>query len=272
MKEIIYTPQFKEVLSLCNQNDLFLGLGNPSAKILIIGKEAAIDKEKNLKHYEVEVKNNSQDWEQNYKLNKQFDEVLNWFEETMEQKYNPIYPYKGQKNIILRKKKLDGQIVYNKGTSKTWFNYQKIADALFNDNTKSSVVNFQENMFISELNQESAKYSQLLAKEEREESIAKRKPLFETTYFREFPITIVAVGHYVRDFNVNLEELFGVVYSPEKSAVHSKGLKNEFINIHFDSIEKPTRLLIHTNQLSMVSNDLVNKVGEVCSVFIKEKI
>ena len=39
-------------------------------------------------------------------------------------------------------------------------------------------------------------------------------------------------------------------------------LKNEFINIHFDSIEKPTRLLIHTNQLSMVSNELVNKVLE----------
>ena len=127
-------------------------------------------------------------------------------------------------------------------------------------------------MFISELNQESAKYSHLVAKEKRENNIAKRKPLFETNYFREFPITIVAVGHYVRDFNINLEELFGVVYSTELSAVNSKGLKNEFINIHFDSIEKPTRLLIHTNQLSMVSNELVNKVGEVCSVFMNNKI
>src|SRR5690606_7824546 len=133
----------------------------------------------------------------------------------------------------------------------TWYNYQKIADKLFNNNVKSSIINFQEHMFISELNQESAKYSHLIAKEKRGQSIAKRKQLFETSYFREFQITIVAVGHYVRDFNVNLEELFGVVYSPELSAVHSKGLKNEFINIHFDSIEKPTRLLIHTNQLSM---------------------
>lgn len=272
MSIITYTSQFKEVLNQCKQNELFLGLGNPNAKILIIGKEAAIDKEKNPRHYEVEVKNNVKDWEQNSVNNKQLDEVLSWFTETTEQKYNPLYPYKGQKNTLLRKKKVDGLIVYNKGTSKTWHNYQKIADKIFNNNIKSNEVNFQENMFISELNQESAKYSHLVAKEKREQSIAKRKPLFETTYFREFPITIVAVGHYVRDFNVNLEELFGVVYSPELSFVHSKGLKNEFINIHFDSIEKPTRLLIHTNQLSMVSNELVNKVGEVCSVFMNDKI
>lgn len=272
MNKIKYTLQFKEALNLCKQNKLFLGLGNPNAKILIIGKEAAIDKEKNPGHYEMEVENNVKDWEHNCDNNKQLDEVLSWFAETTEQKYNPLYPYKGQKNTLLRKKKVDGQIVNNKGTSKTWYNYQKIADKLVNNNSKNNEVNFHENMFISELNQESAKYSHLVAKEKRGQSIIKRKPLFETTYFREFPITIVAVGHYVRDFNVNLEELFGVVYSPELSAVHSKGLNNEFINIHFDLIEKPTRLLIHTNQLSMVSNELVDKVGDVCSVFMKEKI
>lgn len=272
MNKINYTSHFKEVLNLCKQNKLFLGLGNPNAKILIIGKEAAIDKEKNPRHYEMEVENNVKDWEHNCDNSKQLDEVLSWFAETTEQKYNPLYPYKGQKHTLLRKKKVDGKEINNGGTSKTWYNYQKISDKLFNNNVKSSIINFQEHMFISELNQESAKYSHLIAKEKRGQSIAKRKQLFETSYFREFPITIVAVGHYVRDFNVNLEELFGVVYSHELSAVHSKGLKNEFINIHFDSIEKPTRLLIHTNQLSMVSNELVNKVGEVCSLFMKEKI
>jgi len=45
LNKINYTSHFKEVLNLCKQNKLFLGLGNPNAKILIIGKEAAIDKE-----------------------------------------------------------------------------------------------------------------------------------------------------------------------------------------------------------------------------------
>ena len=200
MSIITYTSQFKEVLNQCKQNELFLGLGNPNAKILIIGKEAAIDKEKAPRHYEVEVKNNVKDWEQNSVNNKQLNEVLSWFTETSEQKYNPLYPYKGQKHTLLRKKKVDGNEINNGGTSKTWYNYQKIADKLFNNNVKSSIINFQEHMFISELNQESAKYSHLIAKEKREQSIAKRKQLFETNYFREFPITIVAVGHYVRDF------------------------------------------------------------------------
>jgi hypothetical protein len=78
MSIITYTSQFKEVLNQCKQNELFLGLGNPNAKILILGKEAAIDKEKNPRHYEVEVKNNVKDWEKNSVNNKQLDEVLSW--------------------------------------------------------------------------------------------------------------------------------------------------------------------------------------------------
>lgn len=271
MSIITYTSQFKEVLNQCKQNELFLGLGNPNAKILIIGKEAAIDKEKDPRHYEVEVKNNVKDWEQNYELNKQLEEVLNWFEESAKQKYNPLFPYKGQKNKIESRNK-NGEIIRgNGGTSKTWNNYQKITDIVYNDNKTSDLINFHEKVFISELNQESAKYSYLIAKETREDSINKRMSLFESNFFREFPITIVAVGHYVRDFNVNLEELFGVKFDQHKSLDRSNGLKNEYINIHFDSILKPTRLLIHTNQLSMVSNELIKRIGEVCSGFINDK-
>lgn len=73
MKKINYTSQFKEVLNQCKQNELFLGLGNPNAKILIIGKEAAIDKENNLKYCELKVEKNLKDWGHNCDNNKQLN-------------------------------------------------------------------------------------------------------------------------------------------------------------------------------------------------------
>ena len=95
-----------------------------------------------------------------------------------------------------------------------------------------------------------------------------RKELFATSFFRAFPITIVAVGHYVRDYQINLEELFEVTYDSNASAKASTGLKNEYLNMHFDDLKNPKRLLIHTNQLSMVSNALLERIGEVCKNFL----
>lgn len=271
MKIINYTPKFYEAIELAKSKRLFLGFGNPDAQILILGKEAAIDKEKNPRHYEVEITNNVHDWEINFNTNKQFDEIESWFINNGKSTYNPLYPYKGQKNTIESRNK-EGKIVRGEfGTSKTWYNYQKISDTLFNGDKSSTTINFLEHVFISELNQETGKYSHLVSKDKREQSIANRVSLFETSFFKNFPITIVAVGHYVRDFNINLETIFGMTYDAEMSKIHSEGLKNEYINIHFDSLEQPTKLLIHTNQLSMVSNELIKKLGEVCSSFVKGK-
>lgn len=271
MEQIIYSETFKNALQFSKTNKLFLGLGNPNAKILFIGKEAAIDKEASTLQYEIEVVNNVTNWEHNCEVNKQFDEVDNWFMDYGIPKYNPLYPYKGQKNTIHRHKNVEDKIISNGGTSKTWYNYQKIIDALFYNAIQSENINFHEHVFISELNQETGKYSHLVPKDKREKSIANRTSLLETSFFRDFPITIVAVGHYVRDFNIDLEVIFGMNYDNEKSKIYSEGLKNEYINIHFDSIEEPTKLLIHTNQLSTVSNELIKKIGVVCSLFLEGK-
>lgn len=269
MNTVIYSSNFKKAIELAKEKDLFLGTGNPNASILIIGKEAAIDKVTSAKQHEMEVVNNGTDWEHNSSVNKQFDQIDNWFIDSAIPKYNPLYPYNGQKNTINRHKKVEGKIIYNGGTSKTWYNYQKIIDALFYSNKQSTSINFHEHSFISELNQETGKYSRLVAKDKREESITDRTLLFETSFFRDFPITIVAVGHYVRDFNINLQDLFLMKFDEELSKKVSEGLNKEYINIHYDNLEKPTKLLIHTNQLSMVSNELVNRLGKMCNDFLK---
>ncbi|PTT02248.1 hypothetical protein DBR27_11310, partial [Flavobacterium sp. HMWF030] len=112
-------------------------------------------------------------------------------------------------------------------------------------------------------------YSNTIPFEIRKKSIDIRKELFQESFFKGFPIIIVAVGHYVRDFNIDLQEVFRMKFHQEHSNKHSEGLKKEYINVHYDDFEKPTKLLIHTNQLSMVSNKLIFKLSEICDNFLK---
>lgn len=265
MDNIIYSSKFKGAIELAVKKKLFLGSGNPNAKILFVGKEAAINSIKATKQHEREITNNITDWVVNYQNNTQFSDVNNWFQNPI---YNPLYPYKGQKNNIESRNK-EGDIVRGHGgTSKTWYNYQKITNKLYFDTAQNNDINFHEYAFITELNQVTGSYSKEVPKKLRKESIEKRKELFKEPFFKDFPITIVAVGHYVRDFNIDLQDIFQMKFDEATSSKHSEGLSNEYINVHYDNEQNPTKLLIHTNQLSMVSNELLKRLGKICSAFL----
>lgn len=268
-KKVIYTESFLQAVNLSGGKNFFLGTGNPNSKILIVGKEAAIDTSKSDVQYELEIKKNSSDWQQNIKNKIQFEDIDNWFIKNRPPIYNPLYPYKGQHNKVERRFE-NGEIKGEGGTSKTWHNYQKIIDSIYFDNKASETINFHEYSFSSELNQVTGKYSHHIPKEERLESINKRKELFKESFFNDFTIVIVAVGHYVRDFNIDLQDLFEVRYDAVLSNKHSEGLNKDYINIHFDNLENPKKLVIHTNQLSMVSNELIYRLGLICKSFLTE--
>lgn len=270
MDKVIYSSQFKETIQLAKNKGLFLGIGNPNAPILILGKEAAIDKEKSILQYEQEYVKNNTDWDLNYSANMQFYDIDNWFIQDRFPVFNTLYPYRGQKNKVERRNKIGEIISGHGGTSKTWYNYQKIIDIIYFNAIPSELINFHEHAFCSELNQQTANYSKDIPKNKRAESIQLRKELFATTFFKDFTITIVAVGHYVRDFNLDLQDIFDMRYHEELSKTLSEGLNKEYINIHYDDSEKPTKILIHTNQLSMVSNDLVNRLGTICKDFLRK--
>lgn len=266
MNKVIYNSKFKAAIELAKVKDFFIGTGNPNAKMLFIGKEAAIDSLKSSEQHKREISNNTTDWNSNYQNNTQFSEVNNWFVTPI---YNPLYPYQGQKNNIESRNK-KGEITRGQGgTSKTWFNYQKITDVIYFDEVPNDTINFHEYAFITELNQVTGNYSKNIPKKIRKESIEVRKELFKESFFKEFPITIVAVGHYVRDFDIDLQKLFEMKFHEEDSKKLSEGLNKEYINVHYDDLEKPTKLLIHTNQLSMVSNELINRLGKICKDFCK---
>ncbi|WJS93874.1 hypothetical protein NYQ10_17450 [Flavobacterium johnsoniae] len=267
MNEVVYNSNFKEVIQLAKNKRLFIGSGNPNSKILFIGKEAAIDKEKSAGQYEEEYSKNTIDWNLNCSTNKQLNDVDNWFIKDRKPIFNSLYPYKGQINKVERRDKSGKIISGHCGTSKTWYNYQKIIDSIYFNGVPSEFINFHELSFCSELNQETGSYSKDVPKNKRAASIELRKELFNSNFFRDFPIIILAVGHYVRDFKIDLENVFQINFNEDLSQKYSERLQNEYINIHFDNLEKPTRLLIHTNQLSMVSNELINRLGMICKEF-----
>lgn len=267
MNLVNYNSEFKKTLQLAKKKEMFLGTGNPDAKIVFIGKEAAIDKKLNPKQHFREISNNTSDWENNDSNELQFSDIDNWF---VTPNYNPLYPYKGQKHTVESRNK-EGEIIRGKGgTSKTWYNYQKIINSVYFTDVPNTIINYHEFAFCSELNQVTGPYSKTVPKKIRKESIDNRKELFQHPFFSEFPIIILAVGQYVRDFNIDLQDIFQMKFDEKLSKELSKELNKEFINVHVDDLENPTRLLIHTNQLSMVSNELVNRLGKFCNDFLKK--
>lgn len=261
--------EYKEIIEFLEVSKLYLGTGSPNGKIIFIGKEAAIDEKLYPEQHKQELVNNNSDWKNNNEQDIQFSDVDNWF---VSPNYNPLYPYKGQNNTVESRNK-EGKIVRGEcGTSKTWYNYQKIIDSVYFNGNKSETINFHEYAFCSELNEVTGPYSKTIPKKIRKESIKERKELFREPFFREFPITIVAVGHYVRDFNIDLQDVFQMKFDEKLSKEYSEGLDNEYINVHYDNLEKPTKLLIHTNQLSMVSAELIKRLGQVCKSFLEKKI
>ena len=263
--ELHFSSDFKDIITYCKENELFLGSGNPNADILIIGKEAAIDMEKSQEQHQREYLGNVDQWKQNIQNNTQFEDVNCWFD--INGIFNPLYPYKGQRNVI-RSIQKDGKIHGDGGTSRTWRFYQKLIDAVYHNGVESSHINFHEYSFITELNQITAPYSNKIPKKDRLSSIEKRKPLFEENFFQQFPIVIVAAGHYIRDFDINLCELFNVEYDKQASKEFSEGLKENWINVHYNHKGQPPKLLIHTNQLSVnIEKELIKRLGEIVREF-----
>lgn len=264
--ENLYHSDFLSMVEFANTNSLYVGTGNPNAEILIIGKEAAISMDTNEEQYNLEMKSNSKDWLRNIENKTQFTDVTSWFVQHPPM-FNPLYPYKNQLNTIEMRNRQGDITRGHGGTSKTWHNYQKLSDSIFSNGMKSTHVNFHEHAFCSELNQVTGKYSNDVPRNARMESIQKRRELFNYPFFKRFPITIVAVGHYVRDFEIDLQKMFDVTYHDEQSQELSVGMGRDFINIHYGKND-PGRLLIHTNQLSMVSSELTDRLGNVCLKFL----
>ena len=174
-----------------------------------------------------------------------------------------MYPYRGQYFRIDNGK--------NYGTSRTWFDYQKIInqmETIYLDDERKRTICFHEYCFSTELSSESAEYSKEADPKKRKESIKRNRELLKLPFYQQFPIVIVAAGHYPKEFGIDLEELFGVKWDGKTiDRDDNCKFKRNWLNVHLGNQPK---LLIHTNQLSInITDELLRLIAEKCDEFAK---
>lgn len=271
-----YPDSFIELVHKTNDNNSllygqYIGTGNPNARILILGKECAIDKNNKPQQYENEIVANTKNWNKNIDNNvsiENADKDELWKKDINSQ-INPLYSYRGQ---YFKRNKNN-----NLGTNPTWYNYQKILINILTDLNitvpidKANKVFLHEYCFLSELNSETDRYSKYVDSNKRKKSIDSRKVLFGDNFFQQFPIVIVAAGHYPHEHDINLEKIFGVKWNGITiNNKYNSCLNRNWYNIHRETAGRNPKLLIHTNQLSVVTTELLNQLAIECSDFIKE--
>lgn len=241
---------FKGMLEQARKNRFYIGTGNPEANILIIGKEAAIDEVEGkgkMQHIR-EFTNNIANWARDVDKNQIDVEYWNGFN------YSPKYPYKGQLYKVDRN--------LNGGTSRTWYNYQKLYNLIF-DKVGNQKIDFHEGIFITEVNSSPSK----LTHQADTSSVQSRKAFIrDSTFFQSFPIVIVAgLGYFEISKDRNeIMDVFGLKTVEKRCAVNKK---SQAYWIHHS--DDKTKLLINTRQLSMnVSDALLQEIAEEVSTFI----
>lgn len=244
----------------CKNEKQYIGTGNPNAKILIIGCECAIGKDP--ERYAEEIVKNAQKWQMNIDF-KVKGIHLDIIENCLY--LNPLYPYKGQKHKINNGK--------NCGTSRTWLNYQKLHNQIF-ECYNSDKINFHEKVFITEFSTITALNKKAITEDEtlnikRKESIGLRAKMFEKSlFFQDFPIVIVATGGapYVDNKVVKLWEIFDVDFKEKKICKKGK----IYYNIHRNKEGGTSKLIIHTWQFGgNISDIFLIELAKLCRDFIK---
>lgn len=241
--------EFIELIdSLKNENDenlRFVGLGNPNSKILIIGKECSfdLDKKQDSFFYKLENQDNLQQWVYNIENGIDLETLPYW--ENNPDFYNPLYPYRGQFNKVIRNN--------NDGTSQTWVQYQKLIDRILQKD-KPERIDFHKYTFITELS--NIVMSNSIKSKETKESINIRcQKLLSHDFFKTFPFVIVHCGHYIRNYKIDLEKTFNQSYQRTDD-------DGDWINVH----KNGDRILLHTRHLSMCSDRLIERIASYIRV------
>lgn len=251
----------------------YIGHGNPNAKILIVSKEPAANKDSDL--YKRDIEDNCRQWKDNIaNCDKISYDTLKDSIVPFQENYNPLYPHKGQKCTVRTKtNKLDEnkQPIFKgaNGTARTWVAYQKLYDRIAGkpDKRKEEDIDFHKYVFSTDFSNEAAPMSNLTNTEETGKSIVNRNEMFKDKFFQNFPIVIIAAGHYPRYYKINLEEIFQVNWVSPTDDSCGKG---KFIKLHYNITR--TKLLIQTNQMSGFSYKLLNDIAEAIRDFISNDL
>jgi hypothetical protein len=218
----------------------YIGLGNPNAKILFIGKEAGTEIKTEIFHGGVKS------WKE-----KEFD-------------YSKRY--------IPEDKKF-------RNLNHTWQKYQKLYDCIISkldietefEKQDKYEISFIEKVFTSELSNLHAPNTKVAkAQENFEKELKIRKDeYFESDFIKQFPIIIIFASDrkYIETYSGEVCKLFNVKFDK----LHSENAKDKiWIHSEIENGKNP-RLLIHTRQLTnRITKELIPNICELVVEFIKQ--
>ena len=266
---------FKQLLTATKENKEYVGCGNPNASILIIASEPAIAPDE--ERYEWEMAKNNEKWlPEGVAETIVHDGVIDDIS-----KFSPRFPYKGQKYSVRSEVKKD-EVTHIRsvaGTSKTWYNYQKLLDLVRGVNrSKAELLDFHDWCFTSELNTCCAKKSSEVDEEGRRSSIAKRagksNSFFSSYFFQGFPIVIVASRNYVHRYSdvFSVGELFGFPADSKRgmSVPTRKGGRNRHLDIYTRQGDSPKLLICCTHFANRMSEEYMKAIASMIRDFCAE--
>lgn len=233
-----FNKNFEELLETLPDKE-YVGLGNPNAKILFIGKEAGIEIGTEIFH------GNIKSWKV-----KEFD---------YSKRYIPTEP-----NL--------------RNLNHTWQKYQKLYDKIesklniINDNPKKDKyeITFLENIFTTEFSNIPAKTTNTAKKQINfSTELEKRKQtFFRTNFIEQFHIIVIFAidNNYIETYPGEVSELFKVKFD---YLYDYPGRDKIWIHSEINPENNP-KLLIHTRQLTnSISKDLLDSISEIITNFIK---
>ena len=273
-----YSKEFRELLEIAEKfNQTYVGHGNPNAKILIVANEPAADintdfgKElidRDLIRNRIQLDENISKEQDQDSLEECFnnDDTVDW------NRFNPLWPFKGQRYCQIRFKKGTNKPSNpdKRPTSRSWKQYQKLVDMIYDKEheckrKQNEILDFFKQAFVMDFSAEYGKTSKDIDSKLREDSISARLPLFKSAFISHFPVIIVAAGHYIHDIKT-LNDLRKVFSGFEDVKVRRE---DEFgwRNIHKSQDGK--RILIHTKHFASSVNDpYLKEIAKLCSPFI----
>ncbi len=266
---------FDQLLKAAQVSNEYVGCGNPNASILIIASEPAIAPDE--ERYEWEMAKNNEKWlTEGVAETIVHDGVIDDIS-----KFSPRFPYKGQKYSVRSEVKKD-EVTHIRsvaGTSRTWYNYQKLLDLVRGVNrSKAELLDFHDWCFTSELNTCCAKKSSEVDEEGRRLSIAKRagksNRFFSSDFFQGFPIVIVASGNYVHRYRdvFSVGELFGFPADCKRvmSVPTRKGGRNWHLDIYTRQGDSPKLLICCTHFANRMSEEYMKAIASTIREFCAE--
>lgn len=266
---IVYSQEFKDFLEIAKKcNQTYVGNGNPNAPILIVANEPGVVNESIIKN---DLEKNRERWEINSIKQQDLDSLENVFNHDKKvdwNKFNPLWPYKGQYCTQIRvKKEADCIIkVLNENkfpTSRSWIQYQKFVNLVYgkSEEVKGQPLDFFRHAFITDFSAVYGKHSNEISYKERLDSITQRLPLFASEFISHFPIIVVASGHYIHDFKPlnDLRKVFKGFNKDVETVIDECGWRH----IHYSDDKK--RVLIHAYHLaSAIKNEYLKRIADVC--------